>query len=590
MFSWQDNLVIGVYFVFMIVIGLIFSRSNKNSSDYFRGGGSMSWWMTGASVFMSNFSAWTFVAAAGRVYATGTMIIFTSFLLQFVFGVILAIHLAHRYRRMRVISPVDAILARYGRTTEQIFAWHTTLTRILFSGVALYTLCIFVTPLMGISLGQGMMLVGVVLVFMSVTGGAWAVVASDFVQSLVLFVITVIMMVLTLGHTDVGGVSGFVEQLPPRMFDWTLHDQLPVLIIFVVALTMWQFLQIYNLMMGAGRFLTVRSDSDAKKAAWLYSFGFLIGPLIWFVPPMAATFLFPDLGSMYPNLRNPEEMAYVAVAVDVLPKGMLGMLGCGIFAATMSALDTALNQNSAILVRNIYIPLLRPKASERELLMVGKSFTTLAGVIMIAGGFAYAKYSDVDLFAWNQHLNAILMMPLVIPLCLGLLIRKTPKATPVVTMIILLAVSCYLKFYLDYDAIGERLGWRPMSPRERADLMSGFIFLVGGILGAVIYLVAALLYKRFPLREKDRQRVDELYVNMETPVLAESDEHQHTDRMQCRKMGGLCLSYGGILMLGVLLPNDLKGRVCFLLCGAVVGGIGAVLWWRYLKLNRREMC
>jgi len=588
MFVWQDNLVVGVYFVFMVVIGLIFSRSSKNSSDYFRGGGSMSWWMTGASVFMSNFSAWTFVAASGRIYATGTMIIFVTFFLQPVFGIVLAIHLAHRYRRMRVISPVDAVFARYGRTTEQIFAWHTTLTRLLFSGVGLYTLCMFVAPLMGVSLGQGMVLVGTVLVFMSVAGGAWAVVASDFVQGLVLFVITVIMMVLTLVRPDVGGVSGFVAQLPPRMFDWTLHNQMPVLIIFVVALTMWQFLQIYNLMMGAGRFLTARSDSDAKKAAWLYSIGFLIGPFIWFVPPMAATFLFPDLGSMYPNLRNPEEMAYVAVAIDVLPKGMLGMLGCAIFAATMSMLDTALNQNSAILVRNIYIPLFRPKAGERELLLVGKSFTALTGAFMIAGGFVYAKYSTVDLYAWNQHLNAILMMPLVIPLCLGLLIRKTPKATPVITMIILLLVSCYLKFGLDYDAVAENLGWRPMSPRERTDLMSGIIFLAGGILGAVIYLVAALLYKRFPLKGKDRQRVDELYANMETPVLADSDEHQHTDRMQCRKMGGVCLSYGGALMLGVLLPNDLKGRICFLLCGVVVGGIGGVLWRRYLKLKNVE--
>ncbi|MEI6891181.1 MAG: hypothetical protein V5783_03325 [Pontiella sp.] len=585
MFSWQDNLVIGVYFVFMVVIGLLFSRSSKNSSDYFRGGGSMAWWMTGASVFMANFSAWTFVAAAGRIYATGTMIIFTSFFLQSIFGVILAINLAHRYRRMRVISPVDAILARYGRITEQIFAWHTTVFRMLFAGIALYTLCVFVTPLLGISLGQGMILVGVVVVFMSVTGGAWAVVASDFVQSLVLFVITVIMMVLTLGHKEVGGITGFVEQLPPRMFDWTIHDQLPVLIIFVIALTMWQFLQIYNLMMGAGRFLTVRSDSDAKKAAWLYSIGFLIGPVIWFIPPMAATFLFPDLGAMFPDLKNPEEMAYLAVAVEVLPKGMLGMLGCGIFAATMSALDTALNQNSAILVRNIYMPLLRPNASERELLIVGKSFTTLAGAIMIGGGFAYAKFSNVDLFAWNQHFNAICLMPLVIPLCLGMLIRKTPKATPVVAIVTLLVVSCCLKFLVDFDAMAENLGWRPMSARESADLMSGVIYLVGGALGTIIYLVAALLYKRFPLNEIDQKRVDELYKNMETPVLADSDEHRHTDRMQCRKMGGLCLSYGGVLLLGALLPNDLKGRICFLLCGGVVAGIGGILWRRQLKLK-----
>jgi hypothetical protein len=204
---------------------------------------------------------------------------------------------------------------------------------------------------------------------------------------------------------------------------------------------------------------------------------------------------------------------------------------------------------------------------------------------MIAGGFIYAKYSTVDLFAWNQHFNAILLMPMVIPLCLGLLFRKTPKATPIVAIITLLVVSFFLKFHLDYAAVAERLGWRPMDAREQADLMSGFIYLVGGILGLIIYVIGTLLYKRFPLKGKDKERVQKLYQDMETPVTAVSEEHRHTDKMQYKNIGGLCLAYGGILILCILLPNDLKGRVCFLICGGFVAGIGAVLWSLHLKIR-----
>ena len=60
MLSIYDHAVIGFYFVFMAVIGWVCRRFIGNTSDYFRGGGQMLWWMAGASAFMVSFSAWTF--------------------------------------------------------------------------------------------------------------------------------------------------------------------------------------------------------------------------------------------------------------------------------------------------------------------------------------------------------------------------------------------------------------------------------------------------------------------------------------------------------------------------------------------------
>ena len=52
MLSIYDHLVIGFYFVFMAVIGWVCRHFIGNTSDYFRGGGQMLWWMAGASAFM----------------------------------------------------------------------------------------------------------------------------------------------------------------------------------------------------------------------------------------------------------------------------------------------------------------------------------------------------------------------------------------------------------------------------------------------------------------------------------------------------------------------------------------------------------
>ena len=69
-----DSAVLAFYVVFMFVIGFVYKSFSSDSSDYFRGGGSMLWWMVGASAFMTQFSAWTFTGAAGKAYTDGALV------------------------------------------------------------------------------------------------------------------------------------------------------------------------------------------------------------------------------------------------------------------------------------------------------------------------------------------------------------------------------------------------------------------------------------------------------------------------------------------------------------------------------------
>ena len=75
MITTFDYIIIGVYLVFMLAIGLGFRKMSKNTSDYFRAGGAMPWWLTGASAWIFSFSAWTFTGAAGKVYESGTLVL-----------------------------------------------------------------------------------------------------------------------------------------------------------------------------------------------------------------------------------------------------------------------------------------------------------------------------------------------------------------------------------------------------------------------------------------------------------------------------------------------------------------------------------
>ena len=113
MISIFDYISIIFYFVFVVTVGVVFSRRNKNTSDYFRGGGIMPWWMAGVSAWMASFSAWTFTGAAGKIYHNGlyTLLLYWSSIAAF--AVMLAFT-CYRFRRMRTVTPMEAIRARYG--------------------------------------------------------------------------------------------------------------------------------------------------------------------------------------------------------------------------------------------------------------------------------------------------------------------------------------------------------------------------------------------------------------------------------------------------------------------------------------------
>src|ERR1700761_2873137 len=113
-----DELILGFYFLFVIAIGVLFRRQSKNTSDYFRCGGAMPWWITGTSAWIASFSAWAFVGAAAKIYEAGTLVLCvfwpTPFFLILVFAITCV-----RFRRMRVVTWMEAVRARYGKGTEQ---------------------------------------------------------------------------------------------------------------------------------------------------------------------------------------------------------------------------------------------------------------------------------------------------------------------------------------------------------------------------------------------------------------------------------------------------------------------------------------
>jgi solute:Na+ symporter, SSS family len=588
--SIYDYIVIGFYLAFMFLLGPIYKSFSRTSSDFFRGGGGMLWWVVGSSAFMTTFTAWAFTGGAAKAYETGTffLVIFALNVLSLIFCYFFVVA---KYRQMRIITVMEGVRKRFGKTSEQMLTWLLVLVKVLYGGAMLYAIAIFMSSVFNVPMPYMIIGLGMIITLMTVFGGCWSATAGDFVQMIVVVIITVVMSVLTL--IKVGGVGAFIDQIPPHHRNWTLFDRPNVLVVFIITLFFNQCIQMNSLLEGAARFIFVKDGPSAKKAVLIQMAGLILLPIIWIVPPMMAAVWHPNIADEFPLLKNASEAAYVAMAMDLLPAGLFGLLVCGIFAATVTSLNSQLNVIGGSFVRNIYIQVIRPGAPEKEQITVGRIFMLIYGVIWILLGLGFQQVKGLELFDLLLLIAAATVLPLTVPLFLGIFFKKTPPWAGWSTMVAGFVPAAILGLLFQFEGVVQwlwqnpemttaeviRMIWRTpdLNAREIGDLK---LAITTGVVAAVSvgwFFFSMLFYRKDEKPYVDQ--VDEFFHDMNTPIQPEEVElggHSNEAR-QCAVLGNLCFGYGIFMLLLIFVPNETQGRLIILCCGAVITGIGLLL-------------
>jgi Na+/proline symporter len=573
MISRYDYFIIGFYLVFLVVIGLVFRRMSKDTSDYFRAGGAMPWWLTGVSAWIFSFTAWTFTGAAGKVYETGTLVlaVFYSTIFALIFALIWT---GVRFRRMRVITWMEAVRHRYGPATEQFYIWIKVPQLLFFAGVTLNAVGVFMAAVFHMDMNTILIVLGAVVTVVAFAGGSWAVLASDFVQALLVVTITICTAAMVLARPEIGGLDGLIHKVPSSQFHWTELTRPEFIIMWILA-NLWFKFSDENNMERSPSYLMTRSDRDARRMVWIPLIGTLIGPLIWFIPSMAATIMHPNLAAEYPLLKQPHEAAFVAVSLDVMPRGLIGLLICAMLGATVTQMDTGLNRNVGITIRSLYKPVFMPHASEKQLLVAGKICTLLFGFIIIICALLVNKFRTIGLFDLANQFAANIIMPLALPLIYGLFYKRTPGWSAWSTALIAGVSSWLLGHYVKPEFFQHLMGWKTaLSADGRTYLtLAATTFGTVGI-GTAWYFFTSIFYKSSP--PENRERIEKFFTDLRTPV-----DEQGVGGVQTavyKLLGGLCLVYGAFVLLLTFIPNRFNGRLCFLFCGGVIFTIGAILF------------
>jgi len=496
-----DHIIIVGYFSLLTLIGVYFWKRMKHVRDFFTGGNAIPWWLAGVSFYLTGFSAFTFVAYSEMAYRFGFVAVTLAW--SSAAGMVIGnILLAARWRRARIVSPIEFLETRYSPAIRQVLAWAGLPLKIIDDGLKIYATGVFVSVGLGYDLKTSIMVSGVVMLLYTFMGGLWAVVVTDFIQFIILTLGVLVLFPLVFSH--VSSIESFTAETAGGFLSPISEPFSPL---YVLAFYLLIILSYNGNWAFAQKFYSVRDERAARKAGLLAVALKILGPPLFILPAMAARSLMPEL--MQPP--NSPQYTYAALSLRFLPAGLMGLMIAAMFSATMSTLSGDYNVMASVITEDIYRRLFDKEASQRRLVLVGRIATLVVGVLTITIGISLIASARKGLFEVMVTVFGLFVGPMLIPLLAGLLIRRVTwrgAAAGIATgfasgLVLYLYKALVLTGRPDIDANWLRYDYEAIS------ILTNF-----GL--TIMAMTVTTVLQKVPASEQ--VRIDEFFTRLSTPV------------------------------------------------------------------------
>ncbi|ANO33564.1 transporter [Vibrio breoganii] len=572
-----DIIVVLVYFIFLIGLGWVFRSAASNTSEYFRGGGRMLWWMVGSSAFMMALSAMTFTGLMGKALTNGmsVAVVFFANALGYFCNYLF---FAAKARQMRVISPLQGIRLRLGAVNEQVFTWANVPLSVLQAAIWLNGLAVFTSAVIGVPLEQTIIGAGLVVLFMSLVGGSWAVIASDFMQMIIITVMTFIAAMVAIWKS--GGVGNLLEVgLPTQQLIGDGYSYSYLFVGWFICIFVKQFFSTNN-MVDSYRFIASKDTKNARKAALLACSLMILGPLVWFLPAWYVAGNYPDVTTWGLEGLGDKvaDATYYMFVKSEMPVGMVGLMLAAMFAATMSSMDSALNRNAGIILKSVYEPYFCKDFSEKNLMRASKVLTAIFGIVIILTGLFLTSLKEFGLFDLMMLVGTLVGFPVLIPSIMCFFVRKTPDWAGWGTILVGMCVSAVIAFVITPNTIETILGLdTQLTAREFSEMKSVTLGVIGHMSITLPFFVLSRFFYKEPSAERAAE-INQFFNNVDTEVVVEESEQSILmDNKQHIMLGKMLLTASVFLAMLTLVPNPLWGKALFAIIAGIIGFIGFIL-------------
>jgi SSS family solute:Na+ symporter len=377
-FGWLNWTSLGVYLGLMLAIGFYFSKQEKTTENYFLAGRKIPWWAAGLSIYGTQLSAITFMAIPVVVFASDWRLIMGACMILLIVPIVVRFYLPF-FRRVNILTAYQYLERRFDRNVRSLGSITFILMQLARMGVVLYLPAIAISSVTGMPILLCVGIMGVFSTLYTVLGGMEAVIWTDVIQVLVLLGGAVAALVIAIWQIDGGLLEVWQVGIAEGKFKvlewgWDYRE-----LVFWVAIIGFFFLNVISYtsdQVVIQRYLTVRTEKEAAKSLWTN--GLISVPGI---------FVFLGLGTVLYVLyqtnphkigsSNPEELLPYYI-VSEMPAGVAGMVIAGIFAASMSSLDSSMNSISTAYISDLH-RFIRPGWEDRKNLRLAKWLTVWIG-------------------------------------------------------------------------------------------------------------------------------------------------------------------------------------------------------------------
>ncbi len=401
-----DWAIMFAFFLFSLAIGVAVSkRAGRSAEEFFASGRSMPWWLLGISMVATTFSTDTpnLVTDIVRNHGVAGNWFWFAFLIT---GMVTVFIYAKLWKKSDVLTDIEFYELRYsGKAAAFLRGFRALYLGFLFNVVIMATVSLAAIKIGGVLLGISptttILIAGAIVVVYSMLGGLTGVLITDFFQFMIAMFGAFAVAVYALKLPQVGGLDGLlshqvIKEKISLLPDFSNPDVF-VPIFLVPLLIQWWAAWYPGAEPGGGgyiaqRMFAAKNEQHAIGATFLFNIAhYALRPWPWIIVALASLIVFPDLASLrkaFPGVDPSiirHDMAYPAM-ISFLPHGVLGIVVTSLVAAYMSTISTHLNWGASYIVNDFYKRFIKPQASEKELVFVGRVSTFL--LMVFAGLFA----------------------------------------------------------------------------------------------------------------------------------------------------------------------------------------------------------
>ncbi len=414
-FTGIDWVVLVVYFLGTMAIGFHFYRKSRSTEGFTAASRSLPGWVCGLSIFATYLSSISFLALAGKSYASNWNPFVFSLALPLATWIAVRRFLPY-YRRTGEVSAYAHLESRFGPWARVYASVFYLLTQLARMGAVMYLMALPLSVLLGWDIRAIILVTGVSVTIYAFVGGIVAVIWADAMQSIVLMAgagVCAVVMLLGMpeGPGQVFSIAVANNKFSLGSFGLSLAEPtFWVVLIYGVTMNLQNFGIDQNYVQ---RYIASRSDREARKSVWL-------GGLLYV--PVSAVFFFIGTSlfayyQVHPEaldeirtmvavqklgaegldpVANPDALAATRDALTAeeigdrvfphfigsrLPVGITGLLIAAVFAAAMSTVSTSLNSSATLILRDYYQRYINRSAGEHQSMMVLYGATVIWGVL-----------------------------------------------------------------------------------------------------------------------------------------------------------------------------------------------------------------